>query len=104
MNHVLKMEEVLKSANIKASQWKGIRVYLNGFGKDVKAYFEFDNPFAESPDNVFDETALKVFSNCNQSKSWKINRSKQVKHTIMVKLEQAGLVDGVCETWQEVCF
>ena len=80
------------------------RIYFNGHGKDISAYLEFDPGSQIRPqviDGVIVGASLKVFTNCHQSQQWRINRCKQVKHTIMLRL-QAIIGGEVCESWQNV--
>lgn len=102
MTHIQTLESKLNESGLKAKAWKEWRIYINGFGKDIKAYFQLDEPLSDEPVDLLDGVALKVFSNANQSYNWKLNRSKQVKHKIMTKLAEAGVVDQACDTWQEV--
>jgi hypothetical protein len=98
----------LNEAGFKACIWKASRIYLNGYGRDMKCCIMFDDPDADAatltgPMGLFDGAALKVYSNADQSHAWLVNRAKQVKHVIMLQLEEAGVITGpVCETWQEV--
>jgi hypothetical protein len=98
----------LNEAGFKACIWKGSRIYLNGYGRDMKCYITFDDPDADAATltgamGLFDGAALKVYSDTEQSRAWLVNRAKQVKHVIMLRLAEAGVVTGpVCETWREV--
>ena len=96
-----KLETELRNAGFNAKAWQERRIYLNGHGRDINAFFEFDTP-QQSCGDVMDGVALKVFSNANQSKAWKQNRVKQIKHQIMQRVQDAGLVDSVCETSEQV--
>ena len=91
----------LNTSGLKANIWKGFRVYLNGYGRDIKAYFEFDDSDSRDWVDVMDGVALKVYSNANQSNRWKIERAKEVKYQIMNQLKRAGIVEEVCK-WGEV--
>ena len=98
-------------ARLRARVWEKHgrhRVYLKPRGKDITAYFDFDEDAAveeigESTDDLLDGAALKVFTDVESSgPKWAINRRKQVKHGIMLDCVELGLVSEVCATWQEV--
>ena len=111
------LADLLCQAGFKARIWMGDyqgRVYLNDYGKDIKAYFQID-PELESYCNtrttkVTDLAtaseqlglALKVYSNAQQSHKWIVNRCKQIKHAIMTRLVEVGFCTDVCENWQQV--
>ena len=99
---IVELTAKLNTAGIKANIWKGFRVYLNGYGRDIKTYFEFDDCDSRDWDDVLDGVTLKVFSNANQSTAWKINRSKEVKFQIMNQLKRVGIIKEVCESSSEV--
>ena len=103
----------LNDNGFKARPWREFRVYLNNYGKDIKAYIELDEPTAELGDDeyLFNGCALRVFSNAAQSRAWLINRAKQVKHGIMCELDTVndksnfalfGEKVETCENWQDV--
>ena len=101
--HIDALEEALKEAGFKARQWKGFRIYLNGYGRDIKAYIELDEPDAAAPEDLYEGCVLKVFSNAAQSTRWRVNRAKQVKHDIALRLNAVGITTGpVCEHWQDI--
>tara|TARA_Y100001938_G_C7840717_1_gene305978 strand:- start:122 stop:442 length:321 start_codon:yes stop_codon:yes gene_type:complete len=99
---IVELTAKLNSAGFKANIWKGFRTYLNGYGRDIKAYFDFDDCDSRDWENLLDGVVLKVFSNANQSTAWKVNRSKDVKFQIMNELKRAGFVADVCESAEEV--
>lgn len=96
------------SANIWAPKGKDAsRIYLNGYGKDIKAYLAFDN--AETAAEAFDGgdlmagARLCVWSNCEESRNWLINRAKEVKHTIMLELYHNDICTyKPCKRWQDI--
>lgn len=93
----------LKKAGIKAKVWLGYRIYLNNLGRDIKAYIELDYPGEAPGDNLFHGCSLKVYSVCDMPKVWRINRAKQVKHSLMLQLAECGIVKhDVCSDWREV--
>ncbi len=102
------LTEALNANGFSAKIWKGSRIYLNGYGKDISAYITLDWPDAPATDGrLFDGCALKVFSNADQTGAWKVNRAKQVKHNIMTALYDegngiTGYFEPPCATWQEV--
>lgn len=80
------------------------RVYLNGYGRDISAYFELDPDGSQfDPNDPLHGTNLKVWSNSYQSQAWLVNRCKQVKHSIMLAIKRTGLVScEVCQRWEDV--
>jgi hypothetical protein len=98
----------LNDAALDAKIWRGDRIYLNGYGKDISAYITFDDALTPADECVgtmglFQGCALKVFSNANQDRSWIISRAKQIKHGIMVAMVNASIVPGpVCSDWRDV--
>jgi hypothetical protein len=105
----------LQTVGMKATLWdkKGQRVYINGHGRDIKAWFEFDSDdeVTNDLDDIFSGSRLRVYSDCNQGRQWLINRAQQVKHQIMVDLHEmavggdiksATLAAPVCESWRDV--
>ncbi len=88
----------------KVSNWRNQRIYINGFGRDIKAFITFDDPMAEDYPHLMHGAALKVYSDADQSGAWLMNRRKQVKHEIMLGLKSSGVLPPdftVCATWQE---
>ena len=100
--NIISLEDKLNDSGFNAKIWKGFRIYLNGFGRDIKAYFEFDEPESQDYESLLDGTALKVYTNANQSYKWKINRSRKVKFQIMNQLKQFGIISEICEDVSEV--
>ena len=49
----------LNDNGFKARPWREFRVYLNGYGKDIKAYIELDEPTAELGDSTICSTAAR---------------------------------------------
>lgn len=102
--HCEQLTKFLCQHNFIARSWLGFRVYLNGYGKDIQAYFEIDatdNEFLS--DQPLSGTNLKVWSTCKQHPNWLLNRCKQVKCQIMHDLKNAGIFNGeVCENWREI--
>ena len=100
--------DAMKTAGMKAAKWDNRRIYINGYGRDIKAYVQFDEPWTDAdectgPMGLWAGCALKVYSDSDQSRQWLINRAKQVKHEIMLALADAEIILGdVCITWQEV--
>ncbi len=98
----------LNEAGIKAGAWRNQRIYLNGHGKDIKAFITLDMPESDAAEctgemGLFSGCALKVFSEANQDAKWLANRAKQVKHRIMESLVECEIIPGpVCENWQDV--
>jgi hypothetical protein len=102
MTQIEKLEAVLQQIGLRANAWKGCRIYINGYGRDIKAFFHLEHPAEEAGEDLLEGVALRVFSNANQPMRWCVNRAKQVKHSIMLSAKDAGLVDDVCDDWQQV--
>jgi hypothetical protein len=97
----------LQEHGFTVKAYQGFRIYLNGYGRDISAYIVLDDPDEEAETGrLYDGCALKVFSNCNnQGAKWRINRAKQIKHTIMTSLYESGIVaylGPICESWEDV--
>ena len=91
---------VCSQAGLSAKQWKE-RVYINGLGRDIKAYFIVDDVNDDRPG--LEGSALKVFSNCpGMNQKWLINRAKQVKFGIMQQLHESGVISAICDNWEQV--
>ena len=106
----LKLQELCDKLGGKVWQ-KGemYRIYFNT-DKSAKAYLDFDSDasvrnsdeVAVSDEGIIEDSRLCVFSNCaSQSTKWNVNRSKQIKHELMLKIS-ALTGCKVCENWQEV--
>lgn len=100
------LEKVLNESKIHCKNWKNKRLYFSGLDKDINAYLTFDEPEQEA-EHLLAGTSLKVFSNAEQSPKWLANRAKQVKHIIMLKIQETGVTHSgkpfeVCENWQDV--
>jgi|TARA_R100000049_G_C1931506_1_gene75466 hypothetical protein len=109
---------------MKAKVWHGrddvfSRLYINGAGRDIKAFIEIPvedhdglDVDAGAIDYLYQGCVLKVFSSANQDRKWLGNRAKQVKHGYMLALaeidkETSGALFGslgadVCEDWRDV--
>jgi hypothetical protein len=101
MRQIDKLERFLNDNGFSARQWKYGRIYLNGFGKDIKAFVEMDIPDCEDFTTVYDGCKVEVYSNANQSYTWIKNRQKQVRHSIALKLEESGLLKQVSESYNQ---
>lgn len=91
------------SAWVKAGKQ---RVYFNGYGRDIKAYLDIDpdvDVYAVDEDGLVEGAALKVWSDAPQAQNWVVNRAKQVKHQIMLKVAKITGA-SVCTNWQEVAL
>ena len=94
MNHITELRDRLNANGFKAAIWQDRRIYLNGYGKDIKAYVELDEPLRErnpqdATDTLYSGCALKVYSNADQDRKWLVNRAKQVKHALMIRLAES---------------
>jgi len=107
MTKIVALYAALEAAEFRASIWRDRRIYINGFGRDIKAYIELDNPADEADTTrLFDGAALRVYSNCDsQPAIWRMNRAKQVKHELMERLHASGITAYLgppCARWQDV--
>lgn len=96
--------EALIGEKIDVKNWKSKRLYFQGFGKDISAYFEDIDEEEFYPEQPTSGTALKVFTNAQQVHTWKINRAKEVKHEIMSLLHHhfPDYFVQPCEKWQDI--
>lgn len=103
MKQIDALHAALIKAGLNAAIWRNQRIYINNLGTDITAYFTFDDTQATAGDNLLQDTALKVYSSCPQSRLWVMNRAKQVKHNLMVRVFNAGIskVEPPAE-WREV--
>jgi len=98
VSHIQALYAALLQAGFKAKIWKDQRIYLNGFGLDISAFFIFDDPASPfNPDGELQKksgllayTSLKVFTDAGAGK-WAINRRKEVLHAIGCELAKAGI-------------
>lgn len=107
MTQIEALAATLNQHGLKASVWRGQRIYINGLGKDIKAYIAFDEPDtpAEDFDYLYNGCCLKVWSTAEQDAKWLINRRKQVKHSLMQQIHGAGVcgnLEAPCEDWRAV--
>ena len=110
MKRIEKAIEVMRAAGMDARAWQKHgkdRIYLGGAGKDIKAFFDFDEGWANETvgdgDELLGGSSLKVFTNAEGvDGKWAVNRRKQVMHSFMVDLVEAGLVAEAPEDWKEV--
>lgn len=79
------------------------RIYFDGYGRDITAYLEFesDHNLEIDENGIIKDSVLKVYTNCEQSINWKINRCKQVKFEIMKKLNDL-IGCPICDSWEQV--
>lgn len=108
----------LNENDFKATAWQDRRIYINSYcgqpyGKDMKVYIDIDEPLQDAPNGELQDTdqfhplfagcALKVFSNATQSKSWLINRAKQVKHAVAEQLHYCGIFrEAPGKSWEKI--
>ncbi len=104
--HIRALCEKLNESGFEAKIWRNERIYLNGYGRDIKAYFLLFDPEDVPPDSdwaLLDGVVLKVSSHGDKSAKWLLNRAKQVKHAIMLDVHACGVgAEHPCESWQEV--
>ena len=100
------LESALKAAGLNAKAWKGCRIYFNGYGKDIKAFIELDQPESTDFEYAYQGCALKVYTNAeNVSGKWAINRVKPIKHELMKAIYAAGVcgdMEAPCENVDDV--
>ena len=101
MRQIDELEKFLNDNGFSAKQWKLGRIYLNGYGKDIKAFIEMDDPDTEDFETVYDGCQIKVYSNANQHYNWIKNRQKQIKHSIALKLDDSGLLKQVSDSYNQ---
>lgn len=105
MKQIAALTQALNESGISAKSWRDSRIYLSGFGRDITAYITLDEPLSETFEHLFGGCSLKVFTDCEQSQNWKMNRYREVKHKIMITLDEAGIttsIGRVCENASEV--
>jgi len=87
------LEARLQEEGFDAKIWKD-RIYLNEYGKDIKAYITFDAPFEECEEDIMAGTKVNVYTNAvNVDSKWIINRRKQVLHTIAEELYATDIIN-----------
>ena len=98
-----KLEAKLQDEGFDAKIWKD-RIYLNGYGKDIKAFITFDAPFEVSEEDIMAGTKVNVYTNApNVDGKWAINRRKQVLHTIAEELYETEIIKvEPPEDWREM--
>lgn len=73
------------------------RIYFD-VDKTAKAFLEYDSDATEPHDSF----CLRVYSDCwSQSIQWNVNRAKQIKHGLMLRLAPILNLE-VCADWREV--
>lgn len=93
------LSSILVACGFRVRLWKAKRLYLSGYGRDVRAYLEADTSAGPSPADGY---RLVV------SSSWKVHqynglRCKGVKHAILEDLYVAGLLSKPPPArWQDV--
>jgi hypothetical protein len=108
ITQIAALAEQLTEAGFDVKIWRDQRIYLNGYGRDIKAFIRFDHPTipaAECDDELglWAGAGLDVRSDANQTQQWLTNRAKQVKHSIMERLVEMEVYPGpICERWQDV--
>ena len=110
MTRIEKAVEVMRAAGMDARAWQKhgkARIYLGGAGKDIKAFFDFDEGWAdetvEDGDDLLGGSALKVYTNAEGvDAKWVENRRKQIMHGFMVDLKKAELVAEIPADWEKV--
>ena len=106
MTRIEALRDFIGSLEYPAKVWRDQRVYINGIGRDISAYFLVDDPLGEyDPSAILGPltgASLHVFSNArNSDPQWKVNRAKQIKHEIMKRMAEArGL--QVSGNWRDV--
>ena len=112
MRQIDALEQTLNDNYIRAATWEKngkARIYLNGYGRDIKAYIELDDPNRDvAPgEPLFASCILRVITDIeNQPVQWILNRRKQIAHGIAQEMFAAGIFRGVseepiCENWRD---
>lgn len=97
------LHTALCDQGFQAKIWQDRRIYLNGYGRDIKAWLSFDDATREEYNDIWSGVALHVRSDCVQHPQWLINRAKQVKHQIMQELYGSGITKiEPCDDWRDV--
>lgn len=81
---------ILSACGLSVRLWKGQRLYLSGYGRDIKAYL---HPSAARGPLPADGYALVVMSNWNMPR-YNGLRCKGVKHAILEDLFLAGVISS----------
>lgn len=90
---------IMTGCGFSVRLWRGRRVYLDGYGRDVSAYLE---PLAADPSFPADAAKLVVRSSW-QAHRYNGLRCKGVKHAIWKDLYEAKLISAPPpERWQDV--
>ena len=100
------LAETLNQKGFLVHLWQDRRIYLNGLGKDIKAFFDYPEGGAKDPadpDAILGGANLRVFCESvilsNQAKQ---DRAKQAKFAIMQQMDQVGLAPCGAATWEEI--
>lgn len=90
---------ILSACGFNARLWKGFRIYLSGYGRDIKAYLQTDAAPGPLPADGF---RLVVTSSWNAPR-YNGLRCKGVKHAILEDLFAARLISAPPPLrWQDV--
>jgi hypothetical protein len=82
------LSSILSACGFSVRTWKGQRLYLSGYGRDIKAYLHPATPHGPLPADGF---ALVVTSSWNMPR-YNGLRCKGVKHAILEDLFLAGVI------------
>ena len=107
-----RIAEILAEKGFDVKPWQD-RIYFNGLGRDIKAFLQIDSDISQQ--DIADVElsistisraaglSLKVFSDCQQqSRKWRINRCKEIKHALLLGLQKAGYCTDVPADWRDV--
>jgi hypothetical protein len=95
----------LKDAGMDVKVWRDQRIYINKLGGDITAYVEMDNPLNNEAEMLWSGCSLKVFTDCEQTTAWRLNRRKQIKHGLMKAIHATGVCGDLpapSERWEDV--
>jgi hypothetical protein len=93
------LARILTGCGFDARVWRGQRVYLGGYGRDITAFFE---PRTLCPEHPADGVRLDVRSSW-QAARYNGLRCKGVKHAILKDLWRACLLSAPPpDRWQDV--
>ena len=93
------LDQILSACGFSSRLWKGQRLYISGYGRDIKAYLQPDKMRGPLPADGY---SLSVTSNWSAPRFNGL-RCKGVMHAILQDLYRAGLISQEPpHRWQDV--